>query len=103
MTIIVIASIGLLLLVGCGAYLLVGYASALLAKREPMWKLHERKGDVQNKIYSNERLRNELMGKGDPNYVRLDAILEMQRDELAEIERKITQRRLEQAEKEALE
>jgi hypothetical protein len=99
---LVLASLVLLVLAGVGTYLVLGYVHSLGTRDRRLEELENERRNINKQILSNYALMNGLQAKNDPNADRVQVVIDILETESKELTRKIVNRKVEVAERQAL-
>jgi len=101
--IFIVLGVTSLVLAGVGVFFLVRDAQHQLAGGKPMWQLEDKRRNLSKWIRSNEVFRDVLRSRDDPNWLRVETAIKIKRVEYDAVQKEIERRKVEQAERDALE
>lgn len=93
----------LLVLAGIGVGLLVRSARYQLAGNKKLYQLEQERNTLTSRMTSNNIMMHKLKAEGDPNHIRLEAILDIQEEERQKLTKQIRELKIQEAERKALE
>jgi hypothetical protein len=102
MATLVLASLLLLVLAGVGVYFVWGYTHSLGARDNKLQELEKDRSKINQQIQSNKILMYSLQSRDDPNADRVQVVIDILRKEHEELTRQIIERKVERAERQAL-